>query len=125
MMIEFWITPDEAEDSFKAAEDLAAGRAIMREVPPRSDYLTKDPRGSGHWWVGHKNCSDRSCMLCEGGLALCGICHLAEGELTTECLGRLLTAEELEALHATDLDYKDGKWGPRQYPKYEAEADDA
>lgn len=129
--MEFWISPEDAEASRQAAEDLANGKYVMGldlgaegqeyqvTVPARSDVLRPDKYGSGHQWIEHVNCHDWNCAICEGGLAFCGICGLVEGQLTTQCIGRELTEAERDRLGAEDVDYKDGAWGPRQYKRGE------
>jgi predicted metal-binding protein len=43
-------------------------------------------------------------------LALCLVCGGAEGTLTTECFGRLLLEEKLDAIYFGGLDFIGGGW---------------
>ncbi len=50
-------------------------------------------------------------MWCDGGLALCTVCGLAEGELTTECPGMKTSEDQRRRIYSVgDLDFRDGKW---------------
>lgn len=51
-----------------------------------------------------------SCSFCDGGLFMCSVCGCAEGATTTECPGVYLASQELDAVYAGALDYRDGKW---------------
>jgi hypothetical protein len=62
----------------------------------------KDPTAPG--WGGHvwRNCTAPDCpgcMLCDGGLALCAVCGGLEGALTSTCVGRKLTADEIDRVY--------------------------
>ena len=53
---------------------------------------------------------EHGCALCRGGLALCAMCGVLEGALTSECSGQRLTSEQEEAVYAGTLDYRQGVW---------------
>ena len=53
---------------------------------------------------------ERFCVYCDGGLASCNICHGGEATLPTECPGRAMTAEEMDAVMNRGLDFVGGKW---------------
>ena len=55
-----------------------------------------------------ENCE--GCCICEGGLLLCKICGLAEGELTTDCPNEPINYEKAREIYNGQLDYVDGKW---------------
>ena len=49
--------------------------------------------------------------LVRGELAFCTVCKGGEGELTTECCGRVLSQKERDEIYAFgNLDFIDGKW---------------
>jgi hypothetical protein len=50
------------------------------------------------------------CPICDGGLAVCAVCGLAEGALTTDCPGIPATMEQMDQVYAGDLDYRAGVW---------------
>lgn len=45
------------------------------------------------------------CFVCEGGLALCGVCGGAEACLPTDCPGYRMEPEVAEAVGAGEVDY--------------------
>lgn len=49
------------------------------------------------------------CVICDGGLALCQVCGLTEGCLTTDCPGQDAFKTHNEAVYAGELDYIDGR----------------
>ncbi len=52
------------------------------------------------------DCSkDRSCPICDGGLALCQTCGGAEGSLPTHCPGEKMAAEVADAVYEGLCDY--------------------
>jgi hypothetical protein len=55
-------------------------------------------------------CNRVGCQFCDGGLVACTICDGAEGTLTKECCGRLLTKEEENNIYDRRLDYENGHW---------------
>lgn len=55
-------------------------------------------------------CDKDWCTPCRGGLFLCTVCKGAEGDLPTECPGRVMTEQERHAVLHGDLDYKGGEW---------------
>jgi hypothetical protein len=70
-----------------------------------------EPRADGH--VAHvctRGHDGPGCMFCDGGLFLCDTCGSFEGATTSECPGRLLTAEESKRIYAGQLDFKGGAW---------------
>lgn len=63
-----------------------------------------------HKYEKHNNCIKLHCNICDGGLLLCTICNAAERELPTDCPGRAMTKDELEAVGDGKIDYKDDRW---------------
>jgi len=57
-------------------------------------------------------CSSGSCMICDGGLAMCKVCKLYEGGLTTECPGIVVAIDQSDDIYHGKLDFKDGQWCP-------------
>jgi len=53
------------------------------------------------------NC-DGSCILCT--LAVCKVCGLIEGSLTTDCPGVDAFKEHGDAVYAGTEDFRDGQW---------------
>ena len=62
-----------------------------------------------YWTAKECACGADHCPICEGGLAVCKVCGLAEGELTTECPG-VPSCEHSEAICAGLKDFRDGAW---------------
>lgn len=52
----------------------------------------------------------RSCMFCDGGLFACRVCDSIEGATTTHCPGESMTADQVDAVYAGLLDFRDGEW---------------
>lgn len=50
------------------------------------------------------------CNICDGGLALCRVCGLTEGCLTTECPGEPSYAEHGDAVYRGERDFAGGRW---------------
>lgn len=50
------------------------------------------------------------CMFCDGGLSSCTACGSFEGATTTECPGSRMTQEQIDAVYAGTLDFRDGQW---------------
>lgn len=75
------------------------------------EYSVPATDGSGHSWLRHRNCrSERSCSICDGGLAVCTTCEGAEGELTKKCCGRPMTVfEKYDSLNNI-RDFNGEKW---------------
>ncbi len=71
-------------------------------------YLTEenccchDPEKSG-------KDADLTCPVCIGGLAVCSVCQLYEGSLTTHC-SRVKAFRNADRIYRGDLDYRDGFW---------------
>ncbi len=55
------------------------------------------------------NCGHPYCAICEGGLAVCAVCGLAEGSLTSECPGEPSPVRG-NAVYAGLQDYRNGRW---------------
>lgn len=55
----------------------------------------------------------KGCPLCQDALFVCKTCGLIQGQLTSECCGRLVTEEEERSITNRDLDFKHGRWVER------------
>lgn len=67
----------------------------------------------GHHWS-HCDPSCVSCMLCNGGLALCDVCGGLEGSLPTDCPGERMGQFIEDEVYAGRLDYRRHEgWVPR------------
>lgn len=55
-------------------------------------------------------CDRTACMFCDGGLFACARCGSFEGATTTQCPGEQMTADQVDAVYAGTLDYRDGAW---------------
>lgn len=60
-------------------------------------------------------CEEGNCPICIGGLGICKVCGLAEGELTTDCPGEDSRSMG-EATYSGNLDYVGGKWVSKPNP---------
>lgn len=74
-----------------------------------------DPRDDGHILVVHEQPCEtqelgRQCMFCDGGLSGCRTCGAAEGAWPDECPGERMSADQVDAVHAGNLNYRDGAW---------------
>lgn len=58
-------------------------------------------------WPRHRlhRCGELNCMICNGGLASCETCGGGEGDLPTDCPGRWMTIDEMEAVYCGDMNY--------------------
>jgi hypothetical protein len=54
--------------------------------------------------------TNRLCPICDGGLFLCVVCNLAEGELTTDCPGSKCGAAIGEHVMQGRLDFVGDSW---------------
>ena len=63
-----------------------------------------------HLYITHKDCMKLHCAICDGGLAVCGICNGAESSLTTDCCGRKITSLEENEISNSILDFKENSW---------------
>lgn len=75
----------------------------------KQDYIKDDAINASS----HKlhSCNEGDCGICNGGLALCEVCHGAEGSLTTDCCGRPITElEEYMIYNLGVLDFVNGQW---------------
>jgi hypothetical protein len=63
-----------------------------------------------HQWVEHKNCDRIGCPICDGGLAICKVCGLIEGSLTSECPGYQCYTSKSDDIYAGKLDFRNGQW---------------
>lgn len=50
-------------------------------------------------------CMEGRCMFCDGGLAMCTVCHGAEGTLPTDCPGVPMTGEQEQAVWRQEMDF--------------------
>ncbi len=55
-------------------------------------------------------CFTGRCMFCEGELFGCKVCGSHEGATTTDCPKVDMTAEQVDAVYAGTLDFRDGQW---------------
>ncbi len=97
---------------FYLSADGSGSRERASRLPPRADWGEPDKKGSGHIWLHHRNCYDWNCYVCEGGLAICMVCGLVEGELTTKCVGRPLSQTEWKNLigNGGNMDWDGAGW---------------
>jgi len=114
------------DDDTDAAHRIAGNAlaALSIRVPPVPTLVrltvTNDARTdpSGHVFVVHERgyhdsdytCSP--CMFCEGGLSACSVCGAFEGAWPDECPGEQMTAEQVDAVYAGRLNFRDGAWHP-------------
>lgn len=72
-----------------------------------------------HVYIEPKDCNcgdDPSCQICQGGLAVCKVCGLLEGGLTTDCPG-VPSHDKGDEVYAGKLDYREGQgWVPEKNP---------
>ena len=52
----------------------------------------------------------RACMVCDGGLGICTVCHCIEGSLATECPGFDCWKEYGDRIYQGKIDFRDGRW---------------
>lgn len=73
-----------------------------------------------HVFVTSKDCTcdgSASCMICDGGLAICKVCGGMEGSLTTDCPGEMIPMERHNEVYAGKFDYREGKgWVQEKNP---------
>lgn len=68
-----------------------------------------------HVYETHEDCCIRHCPVCDGGLSICTVCLLAEGELTTECPGiAVVDPNRRELIYSGKLDFVEGEWKEKQ-----------
>lgn len=66
---------------------------------------------SGHVdYVCDRDHEDRHCMFCDGGLSACARCGAFEGAWPDDCPGQKMTGEQIDAVYAGVLNYRDGAW---------------
>ena len=63
-----------------------------------------------HSYVKHAHCERSHCPICDGGLHVCLVCTAAEGELTTDCPGVVVSYERREAVYKGRYDFVKGEW---------------
>jgi len=56
-----------------------------------------------------KDCQKTNCVICDGGLAVCTVCGLFEGSLTTDCPGEPSYRKYGDQIYKGELDYKEGQ----------------
>jgi len=66
----------------------------------------------------HSKCARYPCMVCDGGLFICTVCHTMEGALTTNCCGMPIGPNLTERIYAGRVDYVGDEWvlGDRTHP---------
>lgn len=52
-------------------------------------------------------CHKPMCVYCSGGLFSCDVCGSAEGATTTDCPGERMTPEQMDAVYAGTLDFRE------------------
>ncbi len=57
-----------------------------------------------------QECDDAGCWICRGGLAVCNVCGLYEGSLTTDCPGVQSYDDYSSLVYAGKIDFRNGKW---------------
>lgn len=62
-----------------------------------------------YWTAGECACDRPHCNICMGGLALCKVCGLYEGGLTTDCPG-VPSQDRSDDVYAGRLDFRNGEW---------------
>jgi hypothetical protein len=50
------------------------------------------------------------CMFCDGGLFLCSVCDSFEGATTSDCPATKMTQEQIDAVYAGTLNFRNGQW---------------
>jgi len=65
---------------------------------------------SKHVWVTHCDCKTIGCPICDGGIAVCKVCGLIEGSLTTDCPGKKCHSIHGENVYRGLIDFVDGQW---------------
>jgi hypothetical protein len=71
-----------------------------------------------HLYIAPENCRcdyDRSCNVCDGGLAICSLCGLIEASLTTDCSGQESYRDYGDRVYAGEIDFIGGRWVPGAY----------
>ena len=63
-----------------------------------------------HVFVKHKDCHLTSCMICDGGLALCEHCGCFEGSLATKCPGFDVGEEIADMFYKSTVDFTEEGW---------------
>lgn len=63
-----------------------------------------------HQYKKHTDGCNGSCVICDGGLSICSVCNGAEGQLTTDCCGRKLSQDTLNAVYEGRINYRNGEW---------------
>lgn len=76
------------------------------------DIIEVNLNRRNHNYETHDNCEKTNCLICDGGLSICEVCGLAEGELTTDCPGEKVSWDKKEFLMSGELDYRlcEGGW---------------
>lgn len=78
-----------------------------------------------HKYITHETCDCykrdseyyQPCMVCDGGLAICSVCGLMEGSITTDCPGEECWAERGDDIYTGKLDYREGEgWVNKKNP---------
>jgi len=82
--------------------------ALKETARPKHDFKTSEDC----------NCTEAGCMICDGGLALCKVCGLLEGALTTDCPGHKVPYCMGEMIYGGLLDYREaeGGWAAAKNP---------
>jgi len=63
-----------------------------------------------HVFEVHEDCYIQHCSVCDGGLAICTVCGLIEGSLTTDCPGEDCWLARGDAIYAGKIDFREGAW---------------
>jgi len=69
-----------------------------------------------HIFEEHTDCQVEGCLICDGGLAICTVCGLAEGSLTTDCCGYRCAAEMGDSVYNGKKDFVNGQWVDKKSP---------
>lgn len=94
------------------AQTIETTLTSLREQVARARQAQK------HLYIAPENCRcgyDRNCNVCDGGLAICSLCGLAEGSLTTDCSGQESYREYGDRVYAGEIDFIGGRWVPAAY----------
>jgi len=72
-----------------------------------------------HKFITSEDCickAEDNCPICDGGLAVCSVCRLYEGALTTDC-PRFKSTDKEDDIYDGKIDYREGQgWVKEKNP---------